>query len=164
MPSWIAPSPSPTTTEHCSKKLASSSPVTQRRRPPVPQTQWDNPNDPFENTLSASLPQGVSLSLIDEGSASTTSNLPLSISTTSISLPSMASSTEKKSSTSGPPVTSPPESTDHLYEYFPLSLDDWIPPVDAIYRPHVVHHLCVPAEVKAQQLKGRSKRYFSAED
>ncbi|KAL9621207.1 MAG: hypothetical protein Q9160_004340 [Pyrenula sp. 1 TL-2023] len=30
--------------------------------------------------------------------------------------------------------------TDTLYEYFPLGLDDWMPPVDAVYRPHLVHH------------------------
>ena len=38
-------------------------------------------------------------------------------------------------------VSSPDESADLLYEYFPLSLDDWMPPVDAVYRPHVVHHI-----------------------
>jgi acid phosphatase len=29
---------------------------------------------------------------------------------------------------------------DALYEYFPLSLDEMELPVDAVYRPHVVHH------------------------
>lgn len=38
-------------------------------------------------------------------------------------------------------INSPDESADLLYEYFPLSLDDWMPPVDAVYRPHVVHHI-----------------------
>lgn len=38
-------------------------------------------------------------------------------------------------------VSSPDESADLLYEYFPLTLDDWMPPVDAVYRPHVVHHI-----------------------
>jgi hypothetical protein len=50
---------------------------------------------------------------------------------------------------------------DLLYEYFPLSLDDWMPPVDAIYRPHVVHH--VPPDFKAQQVRSKSKRYFAAD-
>ncbi|CAK7262796.1 hypothetical protein SEPCBS119000_000167 [Sporothrix epigloea] len=50
-----------------------------------------------------------------------------------------------------------------LYEYFPLSLDDWMPPVDAIYRPHVVHHTVVPPEVKAQQMRNKTKRYFAAD-
>ncbi|AEO64228.1 15308d40-3f27-4e98-a3a1-983fa51c459e [Thermothielavioides terrestris] len=61
------------------------------------------------------------------------------------------------------PLASPLETEDMLYEYFPLSLDDWMPPVDAIYRPHVVHHTIVPPEVKAQQLRSKAKRYFAAE-
>jgi hypothetical protein len=39
-----------------------------------------------------------------------------------------------------------------------------MPPVDTIYRPHVVHHTIVPPEVKATQLKNKTKRYFSADD
>lgn len=58
---------------------------------------------------------------------------------------------------------SPLESADMLYEYFPLSLDDWMPPVDAVYRPHVVHHTIVPPEIKAQQVRSKTKRYFAAE-
>ncbi|KAL8731067.1 MAG: hypothetical protein Q9181_004454 [Wetmoreana brouardii] len=61
------------------------------------------------------------------------------------------------------------DSADLLYEYFPLGLDDWQPPVDAVYRPHVVHHIAGPtvgtpgAEGKhgRPSLGGRSKRYFS---
>jgi len=90
---------------------------------------------------------------------------------------------------------SPIENADLLYEYFPLSLDDWyvyfyfylgarvgrrrgwmevkerrankrnrMPPVDAIYRPHVVHHTIIPPDLKAQQVKNKTKRYFSADD
>jgi hypothetical protein len=58
---------------------------------------------------------------------------------------------------------SPPEEADPLYEYFPLSVDDWMPPIDAVYRPHVVHHTIVPPEMKAQQVQSRSKRYFAAD-
>ncbi|KAL1301871.1 hypothetical protein AAFC00_006053 [Neodothiora populina] len=83
-------------------------------------------------------------------------------------------------------VSSPDESADLLYEYFPLSLDDWMPPVDAVYRPHVVHHIktvhTTGPEVGARSAarpgaggamgggrgsissgvwSGRSKRYFS---
>ncbi|KAK1755680.1 protein pacG [Echria macrotheca] len=61
------------------------------------------------------------------------------------------------------PNGSPLETADMLYEYFPLSLDDWMPPVDAVYRPHVVHHTIVPPEVKAQQSRSKTKRYFAAE-
>lgn len=54
------------------------------------------------------------------------------------------------------------DSADLLYEYFPLGLDDWIPPVDAVYRPHVVHHMTAGGSVSAKPgLSGRSKRYFS---
>lgn len=57
----------------------------------------------------------------------------------------------------------PNESSDFLYEYFPLGLDDWQAPVDAVYRPHVVHHTNMP-EMKFVASRGRSKRYFAAED
>ena len=58
-------------------------------------------------------------------------------------------------------ISSPDESADLLYEYFPLGLDDWMPPVDAVYRPHVVHHTNLPADPKAFAVNNRSKRYFS---
>ncbi|RMZ84966.1 hypothetical protein DV738_g436, partial [Chaetothyriales sp. CBS 135597] len=32
------------------------------------------------------------------------------------------------------------EQLDRLYEYFPLGFEDWMPPVEAVFRPHVVHH------------------------
>jgi len=58
-------------------------------------------------------------------------------------------------------ISSPDESADLLYEYFPLGLDDWMPPVDAVYRPHVVHHTNLPQDPKALAVKNKSKRYFS---
>ena len=61
-------------------------------------------------------------------------------------------------------VNSPDESADLLYEYFPLGLDDWMPPVDAVYRPHVVHHTkrpTDPRDPKTSAKSARSKRYFS---
>lgn len=61
-------------------------------------------------------------------------------------------------------VNSPDESADLLYEYFPLGLDDWMPPVDAVYRPHVVHHTKLPTDPRDPKTSGkgaRSKRYFS---
>lgn len=62
-------------------------------------------------------------------------------------------------------ISSPDESADLLYEYFPLGLDDWMPPVDAVYRPHVVHHTNLPRDPKELAVKNRSKRYFAeAED
>ncbi|KAL4969219.1 NDT80/PhoG-like DNA-binding family protein [Aspergillus stella-maris] len=53
--------------------------------------------------------------------------------------------------------------SDLLYEYFPLGLEDWQEPVDAVYRPHVVHHTNMP-QMKYVTARGQSKRYFAAED
>ncbi len=56
------------------------------------------------------------------------------------------------------------DSADLLYEYFPLGLDNWMPPVDAVYRPHVVHHVNIAGATAAGGRTGfaaRSKRYFS---
>jgi hypothetical protein len=61
-------------------------------------------------------------------------------------------------------ISSPDESADLLYEYFPLGLDDWMPPVDAVYRPHVVHHIDLPQDPKERASKNKSKRYFTAEE
>ncbi|KAL8810417.1 MAG: hypothetical protein Q9200_002603 [Gallowayella weberi] len=65
-------------------------------------------------------------------------------------------------------LSSQVDSADLLYEYFPLGLDDWQPPVDAVYRPHVVHHILGPQTGSAggerhgrPSIGGRSKRYFS---
>ncbi|PLN75519.1 transcriptional regulator PacG/VIB-1 [Aspergillus taichungensis] len=80
----------------------------------------------------------------------TTSSLPL-LDTTNMQQP-FASS-----------LPFPNESADILYEYFPLGLDDWQAPVDAVYRPHVVHHTNMP-DMKFVAARGRSKRYFAAED
>ncbi|KAH6647659.1 hypothetical protein BKA67DRAFT_662431 [Truncatella angustata] len=60
-------------------------------------------------------------------------------------------------------LASPTEEAEELYEYFPLSVDDWTPLVDTIYRPHIVHHIAVPQEIKAQKVRSKAKRYFSAE-
>ena len=56
------------------------------------------------------------------------------------------------------------DTADLLYEYFPLGLDDWMPPVNAVYRPHVVHHVSVAGTTAGGSrpgFAGRSKRYFS---
>ncbi|KAF2767617.1 p53-like transcription factor [Teratosphaeria nubilosa] len=64
-------------------------------------------------------------------------------------------------------INSPDESADLLYEYFPLGLDDWMPPVDAVYRPHVVHHtklLSDPRDPKTTGKSARSKRLYASDD
>jgi hypothetical protein len=61
-------------------------------------------------------------------------------------------------------INSPDESADLLYEYFPLGLDDWMPPVDAVYRPHVVHHTKLPSDPRDLVAgKARSRRLYSAD-
>ncbi|OJD15114.1 hypothetical protein AJ78_04599 [Emergomyces pasteurianus Ep9510] len=57
-------------------------------------------------------------------------------------------------------ILNPNETADLLYEYFPLGLDDWQAPVDAVYRPHVVHHTHLPDDPKAIAAKSRSRTYF----
>lgn len=57
----------------------------------------------------------------------------------------------------------PNNHADMLYEYFPLGLEDWQTPVDAVYRPHMVHHTMMP-DAKLAATRGRNKRYFAAED
>ncbi|KIX97502.1 uncharacterized protein Z520_06954 [Fonsecaea multimorphosa CBS 102226] len=62
---------------------------------------------------------------------------------------------------SGLPYNAEGESADQLYEYFPLGLDDWMPPVDAVFRPHVVHHSGpLPPDPRSPG-RHTSKRYFS---
>jgi hypothetical protein len=65
---------------------------------------------------------------------------------------------------SGPLPSPGGESVDQLYEYFPLPLDDWQPSVDAVFRPHVVHHELPYSPDSRSPVQGRgstSKRYFS---
>ncbi|EFE37527.1 transcriptional regulator PacG/VIB-1 [Trichophyton verrucosum HKI 0517] len=50
---------------------------------------------------------------------------------------------------------------DVLYEYFPLALEEWQAPVDAVYRPHVVHHTALAGDAKALAAR-RSKVYFES--
>jgi hypothetical protein len=62
-------------------------------------------------------------------------------------------------------INSPDESADLLYEYFPLGMDDWMPPVDAVYRPHVVHHTKLPSDPRdlVAGKAARSRRLYSAD-
>lgn len=121
-------------------------------RPPVPKTKWE----PETKPSATSAP--IDLSLVDEDNSRSNS---------------LAGSGKPSTASEPSPIVdkgrklgrgSPTENADTLYEYFPLSLDDWMPPVDAIYRPHVVHHTILPPDLKAAKLKSKTKRYFTAED
>ncbi|KAI5922390.1 hypothetical protein F4810DRAFT_711506 [Camillea tinctor] len=137
--------------QHPSKRMALSPNM---NRPPVPS--WGKeartptlPNHP-KNSSSHSGPINLSLSE-DERSPNNRSNSDLQ------------SPRMHRASSSHAAGASPPEEEEELYEYFPLSVDDWTPLVDTVYRPHIVHHIAVPQEIKAQQIRSKSKRYFSAE-
>ncbi|KAK3303346.1 uncharacterized protein B0T15DRAFT_539890 [Chaetomium strumarium] len=177
---WATPYSSTAPNPHPSKKMAISSP--NLNRPPVPS--WGSldtkpstiaatSKTQRSNSNSNTAPQPLSLSLSlseDERSppnragSNDSSQSPQRakssmLSTGGTGLPGQGQSGGAAHNT----LTSPLETEDMLYEYFPLSLDDWMPPVDAIYRPHVVHHTIVPPEVKAQQIRSKSKRYFAAD-
>ncbi|KAH6842888.1 hypothetical protein B0I37DRAFT_206219 [Chaetomium sp. MPI-CAGE-AT-0009] len=183
---WATPyaSSTPNAPPHPSKKLAMTSP--NLNRPPVPS--WGaleppspvnakhtttKPNIPTtkQRANSNTGPQPINLSLSEDERSPpnranssdpsqspqlTKSSMLLSGGGKGLSVPGQGSGAHN-------PLASPLETEDMLYEYFPLSVDDWMPPVDAIYRPHVVHHTIVPPEVKAQQVRSKAKRYFAAE-
>uniref|UniRef100_A0A060TDN7 ARAD1D45518p n=1 Tax=Blastobotrys adeninivorans TaxID=409370 RepID=A0A060TDN7_BLAAD len=54
------------------------------------------------------------------------------------------------------------DSGDCDYEYFPMPLNYWLPPVEVVYRPHAVHHPLKFPRGKSQAMIDNSKRYFSA--
>lgn len=65
---------------------------------------------------------------------------------------------QSPSSRSLPPIRVEPksdtaENSEPLYEYFPLGLNGWMPPVDAVYRPHVAHNTVLVPELKGLMIK-----------
>ncbi|CAM1501940.1 Fc.00g039240.m01.CDS01 [Cosmosporella sp. VM-42] len=156
---WATPQPIPQAghSPHIAKKMAISPSLP---RPPVPA--WS------KETSSAKSSTGQA----QRNAASRQStSLPINLSLSEDERSPNRSSAEVQSPQQGGKGTaavpnaanSPTDEADPLYEYFPLSVDDWMPPVDAVYRPHVVHHTLVPPEMKAQQIRNKSKRYFAPE-
>ncbi|KAL2131711.1 hypothetical protein VTI74DRAFT_4702 [Chaetomium olivicolor] len=174
----------PNSQQHPNKKMAVTSPSL--NRPPVPswgslEGNTKHSNKPTNktqrsNSTTASQPQSLPINLsLSEDERSPPNRSGSNDSSTQS--PQLAKSsmllstgggmtghgTQSQPGSAFNPLASPLDAEDMLYEYFPLSLDDWLPPVDAIYRPHVVHHTIVPPEVKAQQMRSKAKRYFAAE-
>ncbi|KAI0392291.1 p53-like transcription factor [Xylariaceae sp. FL0594] len=148
---WVA-TPGSTHTQnnqhHPAKRIAVSPNIS---RPPVPG--W-NQESPPKNAKHSSVPSApINLSLSEDERS------PNNRSTTE----SLTSPRIHRTLTSHIAGGSPAEEDEELYEYFPLSVDDWTPLVDTVYRPHLVHHIALPQEIKAQQLRSKSKRYFSAD-
>jgi hypothetical protein len=52
-------------------------------------------------------------------------------------------------STPGVERLEPEPEPDPLYEYFPLGLEGWMPPVDAVYRPHIAHNTLLVPDLQA---------------
>lgn len=217
----------PPTPSHRTKRNSS------HNRPPVPKTRWKTDSTNVKPSSQSSAAP-IDLSLADDETGFPNSQIP-SRNSSGVSDRDKDSGTgqrgssEKDSGVNGKigwskkpiSVGSPEDNEEALYEYFPLSLDDWLvshfrcwlravylslcgqiwllmliiklrvgfklyelhmndghngyqrsmltniyrmPPVDAIYRPHVVHHTVIPDDFKAQQGKGKTKRYFSADD
>ncbi|KAI0477828.1 hypothetical protein GGR56DRAFT_638957 [Xylariaceae sp. FL0804] len=157
---WTAPStpayaPANAQQQHPAKRMAISPNL---GKPPVP-TWGRDPAGKAVNVdrlaknagAAASVPISLSLSE-DERSPNNRSNSD-----------SLTSPRLQRASSGQIGAGSPMEEEEELYEYFPLSVDDWTPLVDTVYRPHLVHHISVPHEIKAQQIRSKSKRYFSAD-
>ncbi|KAL9129102.1 MAG: hypothetical protein Q9217_002345 [Psora testacea] len=148
-------------------------------------TTLTTPNYPTPTLPSSKSPQSISspsapqiLSLTDDTNFKRQSPRPLKVPRLSTnkgsrphpykrpSLPSLSSTKAFLSSHSQQKLTSASlDSADLLYEYFPLGADDWQPPVDAIYRPHVVHHVTQETGGHGSRpgLGGRNNTYFSSE-
>ncbi|KAF7559950.1 hypothetical protein G7046_g4199 [Stylonectria norvegica] len=157
---WATPQPvpQPSLSPHPAKRMAVSPSMT---RPPIPA--WSNdPSGPF---------RPVAAHATRSSASRQSTSLPINLSLSEDEKSPNRSSAEVQSPNHGKgavaanqnPGNSPSEEADPLYEYFPLSVDDWMPPVDAVYRPHVVHHTIVPPEIKAQQIRSKAKRYFTNE-
>ncbi|KAF4346007.1 acid phosphatase [Fusarium beomiforme] len=153
------PSPQPAASPHPAKRVALSPTMT---RPPIPAWSSDS------NSSAKAANSHSNKNSIPRQNTS----LPINLSLSEDERSPNRSSTELHSPNSGKGYTtaganrenSPAdEGADPLYEYFPLTVDDWMPPVDAVYRPHVVHHTIMPPEMKAQQLKSKAKRYFASD-
>jgi hypothetical protein len=129
------------------------------------------PPDPSSTIMAPLTPYAQSTPEISRSTIpQRTSMAPVSLSLTDEEPKKPASPSEhvkKRATPARPPsfsvglIHSPDESADLLYEYFPLGLDDWMPPVDAVYRPHVVHHTNLPQDPNQLAVKNKSKRYFS---
>lgn len=128
---------------------------------------------PLSATIISTPPRPKALSLGDSPErdpSSLPSSQRLSKAARTTSMPSTAASSSNPVTTTNPAfLPSQIDPADLLYEYFPLGLDDWQPPVDAVYRPHVVHHIQAGSgalgggegRTGRPSLGGRSKRYFS---
>ncbi|SPO04756.1 related to acid phosphatase [Cephalotrichum gorgonifer] len=156
-----------------STKRVAASPLMGQGRPPIPSWSGKGPHQPGAAPPPTPSAHGVVMGS-GSGGGRPASSVPLSLSlsederspsrnSAETSSPQYSKGTGETGRTGPNARQSPVEEVDMLYEYFPLSLDDWLPPVDAIYRPHIVHHTIIPPEVKAAQMRTKARRYFLPE-
>ncbi|PMB67049.1 Protein pacG [Beauveria bassiana] len=152
---WVTPQPvpQPSQSPHPAKRMALSPTVS---KPPVPAWNPDAPRTASGHRGSMSRPREagapINLSLSEDERSPNRSSADLQSPKLGKSHPAIGQHA----------ASSPTEEADPLYEYFPLSVDDWMPPVDAVYRPHVVHHTHEPLEA-VEAKRGKAKRYFLAD-
>lgn len=141
-------------------------------RPPIPLSLVDDDETPPRSTPSRQ-PSTSAVSATAKPSTDARSSSPRPLKrrrSQDLSRPGTAA--PQRRVTGSPPTTvtasalcGPDEAADALYEYFPLSFDEWLPPVQAIYRPHAVHHCVSASDPRERQfggmIEGRSIRYFS---
>lgn len=130
-------------------------------KPPQQQLPLKSPNSLSTTTEPRSSTLGPTSAPSTKSQKPRLSHHPSSSSAAAIAVPPLPTSTSIQSDNTNTFSSPGDESADLLYEYFPLGLDDWMPPVDAVYRPHVVHHTNMPVDPKAVAVRNRSKRYFS---
>ncbi|EGX93250.1 acid phosphatase (PhoG) [Cordyceps militaris CM01] len=152
---WATSQPvaQPRESPHPAKRMALSPTVS---KPPVPPWNPDAPRTASGHRGSMSRPREagapINLSLSEDERSPNRSSAELQSPKLGKSHPAVGQHA----------ASSPTEEADPLYEYFPLSVDDWMPPVDAVYRPHVVHHTYEPIEI-FEAKRGKAKRYFLAD-
>ncbi|KAI4290428.1 MAG: hypothetical protein L6R35_000294 [Caloplaca aegaea] len=149
--------------------------------PPAPTFHHSSTRSTSTATMTSTPPRPKALSLNDSPERDPAPRLASHRSAKAARTSSMPNATAVTSASSvaaaAPATTNPAflpsqiDAADLLYEYFPLGLDDWQPPVDAVYRPHVVHHIQAGSggpgsgggegRTGRPSLGGRSKRYFS---
>lgn len=128
-----------------SNQTAAPSPVVARlkERPPLLES-----DSAFEN-LNSVYEQTNSLHSRPESTTSMTNTIDFRLTERYLTGDSLYfGATNEESSTT---KTSTPSymDPDPLYEYFPLGIEAWMPPVDAVYRPHVAHNTSLAPDLQA---------------
>ncbi|KAK8045331.1 hypothetical protein PG993_005355 [Apiospora rasikravindrae] len=133
------------TPQHPSKKVSISPNLS---RPPVPSWNSKDSNSSSHSSNSHKTPHKTSFASSSKvgGSSTTTAAVVSTLGPISLSLSEDERSPNNRSASDtfqSPRLTragtnnshgSPAEETEQLYEYFPLSIDDWTPLVDTVYR------------------------------